>query len=99
MAKKATRLNGRQSKNGNSGRAAQVVAAREMAENNEGFAKEPALKPIPVNAARTLSVVGIGASAGGLEAFEQLLRALPHDTGLAFVLVQHLAPSHESILS
>jgi two-component system CheB/CheR fusion protein len=45
------------------------------------------------------SVVGIGASAGGLEAFEQLLKALPADTGMAFVLVQHLAPKHESILS
>jgi len=44
-------------------------------------------------------VVGIGASAGGLEAFTQLLRALPADTGMAFVLVQHLEPSHESILS
>src|SRR5688572_5406660 len=45
------------------------------------------------------SIVGVGASAGGLEAFEQLLRALPEDTGMAFVLVQHLAPKHESILS
>ena len=46
-----------------------------------------------------MSVVGVGASAGGLEAFEQLLRALPSDTGMAFCLVQHLAPQHESILS
>jgi two-component system, chemotaxis family, CheB/CheR fusion protein len=44
-------------------------------------------------------VVGVGASAGGLEAFEQLLKALPADSGMAFVLVQHLAPKHESILS
>ena len=44
------------------------------------------------------SIVGIGASAGGLEAFTQLLRALPADTGMAFVLVQHLEPKHESIL-
>jgi len=43
-------------------------------------------------------VVGIGASAGGLEAFSQLLAALPADTGMAFVLVQHLDPSHESLL-
>src|SRR5262245_39551698 len=45
------------------------------------------------------SIVGVGASAGGLEAFEQLLAALPEDTGMAFVLVQHLAPRHDSILS
>lgn len=44
-------------------------------------------------------VVGIGASAGGLEAFTQVLRALPADTGMAFVLVQHLAPSHTSALA
>ncbi len=43
-------------------------------------------------------IVGIGASAGGLEAFSQLLRALPADTGMAFVLVQHLDPKHESHL-
>jgi two-component system CheB/CheR fusion protein len=44
-------------------------------------------------------VVGIGASAGGLEAVSQLLRALPLDTGMAFVLVQHLEARHESVLA
>jgi two-component system, chemotaxis family, CheB/CheR fusion protein len=44
-------------------------------------------------------IVGIGASAGGLEAFRQLLGALPIDTGMAFVLVQHLDPHHQSILA
>ena len=43
-------------------------------------------------------IVGIGASAGGLEAFTELLSHLPDDTGLAFVLIQHLDPSHESHL-
>ena len=44
-------------------------------------------------------VVAVGASAGGLEAFTELLRAVPPDTGMAFVLIQHLAPEHESLLS
>jgi len=44
-------------------------------------------------------VVGIGASAGGLEACRLLLSSLPPDTGLAFVLVQHLDPGHESMLT
>ena len=44
-------------------------------------------------------VVGIGASAGGLEALRALLRALPHQTGMAFVIVQHLAPEHASSLA
>ncbi len=43
-------------------------------------------------------VVGIGASAGGLDAFLDLITTIPPDTGLAFVLVQHLAPRHESML-
>ena len=44
-------------------------------------------------------IVGIGASAGGLEAFEKFFTNLPPDTGMAFVLVQHLDPTHKSILS
>lgn len=43
-------------------------------------------------------IVGVGASAGGLEAFSQLLRHLPQDTGMAFVLIQHLDPNHPSVL-
>ncbi len=43
-------------------------------------------------------MVGIGASAGGLDAFRELLTHLPTDTGMAFVLVQHLDPHHESML-
>ncbi len=44
-------------------------------------------------------IVGIGASAGGLEAFTALLKHLPLDTGMGFVLVQHLDPEHESALT
>ncbi len=44
------------------------------------------------------SIVGIGASAGGLEACSALLKHLPGDTGLAFVVIQHLDPKHESLL-
>src|SRR5215831_16072499 len=43
-------------------------------------------------------IVGIGASAGGLEALSQLLSNLPTNTGMAFMLVQHLDPRHESRL-
>lgn len=44
-------------------------------------------------------IVGVGASAGGLEAFTQLLKHLPTDTGFGFVLVQHLDPQHASALT
>ena len=50
-------------------------------------------------ASSSCPVVGVGASAGGLEAFTQLLQGLPVDTGMAFVLVQHLDPDHESALT
>src|SRR5687767_15590617 len=48
---------------------------------------------------RHVRMVGIGASAGGLEAFTELLRHLPTDAGVAYVLVQHLDPTHRSLLS
>ena len=61
-----------------------------------------AAQPTPADAPgpgpRRFPIVGMGASAGGLEAFEQFLRAMPADSGLGFVLVQHLDPSHASIL-
>jgi two-component system CheB/CheR fusion protein len=43
-------------------------------------------------------IVGIGASAGGLEAFEKFFTHMPSDSGMAFVLVQHLDPTHDSML-
>ena len=46
-----------------------------------------------------LPIVGVGASAGGLEAFTELLGNLPDNTGMAFVLIQHLDPKHESHLT
>jgi two-component system, chemotaxis family, CheB/CheR fusion protein len=47
---------------------------------------------------QTFPIAGIGASAGGLDALKNLLVKLPVDTGLAFVIVQHLAPNQESML-
>jgi len=55
--------------------------------NDEQFRKEPC------------AIVGIGASAGGLDAFTRLIEKLPKGTGMAFVLVQHLDPNHKSELA
>jgi two-component system CheB/CheR fusion protein len=44
-------------------------------------------------------IVGIGASAGGLEAFQTFFANMPSDSGMAFVLVQHLSPDHKSMLA
>ena len=66
-------------------------------------AKKPAIrvKPAAPAASAGFPIVGLGASAGGLAAFEAFFAGMPADTdpGMAFVLVQHLAPDHKSILS
>src|SRR5271163_1947130 len=49
-------------------------------------------------AAESFPVVGLGASAGGLDAFRRLLAVLPPGTGMAFILIQHLDPTHASMM-
>ena len=56
-----------------------------------GSASLPPALPFPI--------AGIGASAGGLQAFAALLGALRADTGMAFVLIQHMDPKHQSVLT
>lgn len=46
-----------------------------------------------------LPIIGVGASAGGLEALREMLGAAKVPTGMAFVVVQHLDPYHESMLA
>jgi two-component system CheB/CheR fusion protein len=55
-------------------------------------------KSLGVTQSKPVAIVGIGASAGGLDALEQFFPHLPADSGLAFVLVQHLDPNKESAL-
>jgi two-component system CheB/CheR fusion protein len=52
----------------------------------------------PPGDSNDFAIVGIGASAGGLDACRNFLDALPADCGMAFILVQHLDPTHESML-
>ncbi len=59
--------------------------------------------PVPRNSLKDkgkllFPIVGIGASAGGLEALEQFLRQVPAGSGMAFVIVQHLDPTHKGIM-
>ena len=58
----------------------------------------PAIDAVAPSAPGLFPVVGIGASAGGLAAFEAFFSAMPADSGIAFILVQHLAPDHKSML-
>ncbi len=60
--------------------------------------KIPEIDKELIKSSNLFPVVGIGASAGGLDAFKKLLKAIPEDSGMAYVLVQHLDPNHESLL-
>ena len=78
----------------------------DKARNRPGNArKKPASPPRPRRAAGNADngglfpVVGIGASAGGLDAFLQLFHGLPATTGMGFVVIQHMDPSKESLLA
>ncbi len=52
----------------------------------------------PLHGGGTFPIVGIGASAGGLEALEQFLEHTPRTSGMAFVIVQHLDPTHKGVM-
>jgi two-component system CheB/CheR fusion protein len=75
---------------------------RQAAPRPLAHSEEPALDPDQDFGQTALenvpTVVGVGASAGGLEAFSQLLEALPSTADVAIVFVQHLSPQHESAL-
>lgn len=64
-----------------------------------GLSKEKSeLRLIPERNTSSPPIVGIGASAGGLEAFEIFFHSVPIDTGIIYILVPHLDPDHESML-
>src|SRR5208337_2097045 len=52
----------------------------------------------PLHGDRTFPIVGIGASAGGLEALDQFLEHMPGTSGMAFVIIQHLDPTHKGVM-
>ncbi|MCE5246295.1 MAG: chemotaxis protein CheB [Candidatus Polarisedimenticolia bacterium] len=68
-------------------------------DEDEGRASAAAAPECNGAARPAVPVVGVGASAGGLEVFKRLLGDLPADTGFASVFVQHLDPSHPSMLA
>jgi two-component system CheB/CheR fusion protein len=76
---------------------ARKTTSKARAKDPPGVATVPEAVAEEVGVAR-FPIVGLGASAGGLEAFEQFFRHLPPDTGMGFVLVSHLDPGHASML-
>lgn len=67
-----------------------------MAEGDNGGSAPNAGRPEPLGAEP--AIVGIGASAGGIQALQTLFESLPENTGVAFVVIVHLAPEHHSEL-
>lgn len=61
------------------------------------MAKKKSVTP-PQKSKSQFPIVGMGASAGGLEAFELFFKAMPSNSGMAFILISHLDPTHVSIL-
>ena len=76
-------------------RKSKAPRSRTRSADDDGEINEPA----PTITSTTFPIVGVGASAGGVEAFNELLRHIPEGAGLAFVLIQHLDPTHPSYLS
>lgn len=79
------------------------VTKKRAAQKPRTVAAKPAPKPEPTTViARPepskFQIVGIGASAGGLEALEQFLKAVPPHSGMAYVVVQHLDPTHKGAM-
>lgn len=63
-----------------------------MADTNEMREKEKCSSDLPL-------VIGIGASAGGLEALQQFFQNMPGNSGLCFVVIQHLSPDYKSLMA
>jgi two-component system, chemotaxis family, CheB/CheR fusion protein len=95
MAKKPLRNPRRRRGAARSRKPSEPPSSRRVAEQPASIEPDATVSERPVAG---LTVVGIGASAGGLEAFSQLLRSLPANADLVIVFVQHLAPQHDSAL-
>ena len=77
-----------------------LTNTKTYAQEKNAVSKSPK-KPVKTSAnlmPRGFPIVALGASAGGLEAFEAFFQAMPHDSGIAFVLVAHLDRTHVSLL-
>jgi two-component system, chemotaxis family, CheB/CheR fusion protein len=74
-----------------------MAASKKQSSPKRGRKLRPSAPPRNTLAKRPI-IVGIGASAGGLEAFEKFFSAMPSKSGMGFVLVPHLDPAHESMM-
>ena len=76
-----------------------IVPNQNSSNNSSSLNLDSSLRKGAESVPKSFPVVGIGASAGGLDALRKLLECLPSDTGLGFVIIQHLMPGQDSMLS
>lgn len=87
-----------------SGQGSKEVPAADRSETLGRLATElrgailPAVNPLPIPSGKPIFIVGIGASAGKLEALGRFFGSMPAQNGMAFVVVQHLSPDHKSFM-
>jgi two-component system CheB/CheR fusion protein len=74
-------------------------AKKKRTRDASAFRRSPNHEGEATHAGKSFPIVGIGASAGGLDAFTRFFQALPEEPGMAFVLIQHLDPTHDSMMS
>ncbi len=86
-------------KNQNSKQTRQKSKKPEQARSSKEKISQPKLGKSSVSVKDKFPIVGIGASAGGLEAYQELLKKLSAKPGMAFVFIMHLAPGHKSMLT
>lgn len=80
-------------------KAKKATAKAETIKDQEVAGKGAKRQEMARNTAVDFPIVGIGASAGGLEALEQFLRNVPEASGIAFVIIQHLDPTHSAMMA
>ncbi|MCG8123579.1 MAG: chemotaxis protein CheB, partial [Candidatus Thiodiazotropha taylori] len=66
---------------------------------NEKTTTDPKLTDELDDSVKPTHIVGVGASAGGLEAIEAFFKVMPPDSGVSFVVIQHLSPDHKSLMA
>lgn len=74
-------------------------AKAETIEGREVVGKAAEMQETVKKTSADFPIVGIGASAGGLEALEKFLRNVPESSGIAFVIIQHLDPTHRAMMA
>lgn len=82
----------------NKGIVTEIMAKKKAPNTKDNKTNAPLKKSTNEDSENNFLIVGMGASAGGLESFNEFFEIMPENSGMAFVLVQHLDPTHKSLM-